>query len=577
MRRFSQLILTLLCICLLATSVYASSVTSVQSVSHVSANGACQISMSVVIRLDSPAENVTFPLPKNARDVTANGASVRTYASSIDPDVILADLNFLDGMMGDTPVNVNFTLSDVTTTVDKKLYINIPLVSSFDFPVQSLSFIITVPGELTGKPKFSSGYLQTGIESIISCSVGGNMITGITTAPLQDRETVTLVMEVPEEMFPGKLIILREGNPEVVPMAICAGLALLYWILMMRCFPLLRQKRSSPLEGVTAGEMGSHLTAAGADLTMMSFTWAQLGYLHIHPEKNGRVLLIKRMEMGNERTDFENRCFAALFSKGNIVDATSGAYARLHLRVEETVAGVREMYSRRAGNIYLFRALACGISLFSGICFANNFTTHRVLSTVLAICLAIVGAVTAWAAQGGMYRVHIRGKIPLYISLICSVLWLAVGIAAGQWLIGLLAVLAQLLAGLAAAYGGRRSDLGYQQAAQILGLRKYLKSITRPDLNRIMENNPDYFFEMLPYAIALGVDTPFARAYGKMKVGHCPYMTARENQKRTAAEWAILLRKTADKMDALQRRMELEKFIPVSLSLPVITLRPRRR
>ena len=42
------------------------------------------------------------------------------------------------------------------------------------------------------------------------------------------------------------------------------------------------------------------------------------------------------------------------------------------------------------------------------------------------------------------------------------------------------------------------------------------------------------------------------------------YMITREDRKRTAAEWALLLRKTADRMDALQRRMQLEKLLMVS-------------
>ena len=106
-------------------------------------------------------------------------------------------------------------------------------------------------------------------------------------------------MEVDDAMFPGKLVIFRDGNPEAVPMAICAALAFVYWLIFMRCLPLIRQRRTQPLEGVTAGELGCHLTAAGADLTMMVFTWAELGYLRICPDKRGRVYLQRYMDMGN--------------------------------------------------------------------------------------------------------------------------------------------------------------------------------------------------------------------------------------------------------------------------------------
>lgn len=572
MTRFRRILMALLCVVMLTTVVNAEScATSVESWATVTSNGACQVTMTVKINMDSPASSLSFPLPRGARDVTVNGSSARTYSSATDPNAVLTDLSFMDGYMGESVVTFTYTLSDVLRSehVDKPkrdfLVMEIPLLCGFDYPVKHLAFSITMPGDVTGKkPTFTSGFLQTNIESIVNCVTGGSLISGTVGQSLQDREKLTLVMEVDEKMFPGKLIIPREGNPEALPMGICAALALVYWLTMMRCLPLIRRRRTEVLEGITAGELGCHLTAAGADLTMMVFTWAELGYLQICPDKRGRVYLQRRMDMGNERTAFENRCFYSLFSKGDFVDATGMPYARLCHKVSGTISGVKEMYIRHAGNAFLFRALCCGISLFCGIAYGMNFTSNSALQTLLSIAFALVGVITAWAIQDGTYRLHIRGKIPLYIASAANLLWIVLGIVSGTWLLGLISVLAQILAGLAAAYGGRRSDLGRNQAGLILGLRHYLATIPKEELERITENNPDFFFSMLPYAIALGVDTRFAKLFGEEKMSHCCYFVAKESRKRTAAEWALLLRKTADRMDALQRRMQLEKLLFLS-------------
>ena len=572
MTRIQRIITVILCMIMLTTCVYAESgANHVESWSTVTSGGACQVTMTVRINMDHPATGLTFPLPRGAKDVAVNGSSARTYSSATDPDAVLTDLSFLDGYMGENTVTFSYSLADVLHTERNEktnkssLIMSVPLLCGFDYPVQALSFSITMPGDVTGKkPTFTSGFLQTNIDSIVNCVTGGSLISGTVTRPLQDRERLTLVMQVDEDMFPGKLIHFRDGNPEAVPMAICAAAALLYWLLFMRCLPLIRQRRTQPLEGITAGELGSHLTAAGADLTMMVFTWAELGYLRICPDKRGRVYLQKYMDMDNERTAFENRCFYTLFSRGDVVDATGIAYARLCHKVAGTISGVKEMYLRRAGNAFLFRALSCGVSLFSGICFGNNFTTNPTLRVVLSIGLSLVGVVTAWVIQDGMYRLHIRGKIPLYLCTAATLLWVTLGILSGSWLIGLLAVLAQLLAGLAAAYGGRRSDLGRTQAGLILGFRHYLGTIPKEELEQITENDPDFFFRMLPYAIAMGVDTRFAKLFGDRKMSHCTYLVTKENRRRTAAEWALLLRKTADRMDSLQRKMQLEKWLMVT-------------
>lgn len=585
MRHIRQFLIIFLCAMMLTTVVYADGSTkSVKNSSVVSSKGSCDVTLTVTVSLDSPADHLTFPLPKKAENVTMNGTSIRTYPSSASDQIILADLSDLDGIMGDYSMNFHYTISSVLQTVDKKLLLELPLLSGFDYPVQSLEFSVTLPDEISSDPNFSSGYLQSSVESVLTWKVSGNMITGFTTTALQDRETLTLSMQVSEDMFPGQLIIEREGNPEVVYMGICAAVALLYWILMMRCLPIVHQHRTTPPEGITAGEIGSRLSAAGVDLTMMVFSWAQMGYLRITPDKYGRVKLEKRMDMGNERTDFENRCFKALFHKGNVIDGTGEAYAQLCRKVAQTVSGAHEMYRRKAGNIQVFRIISCTVSLFSGICFGMNLVNKPTWQTILSMILAVLGVITAWGIQGGMYRFHIRGKTSQYIGAGCILIWILISLLAGQIWVGVAAVAAQMIAGSAAAYGGRRSKLGRTHASQILGLRIYLKKVSNRELESILEQNPDYFFDMIPYAMALGVDGKFARQFGSLPVPQCSYLNVPE-RRRTAQEWALLMRKIADKLDKRQRKMQLEKWTIVRLNfrkrspkpVPKSTRRPARR
>ena len=575
--RFIRCLLILVfCLCLMTTAVSAAtSATDMNSIISVSADGRCQVSTTVRLHFSDPATKLTFPLPKEAQNVTVGGSSVRTYTSAIDPDVILVDLTGLNGITGDYQLMFSYTLPDVIRTVqandngillyEGKLVMEIPLLSGFEYPVDAMSFSVTMPGEITTKPTFSSTYMQSSVESRIKTIVGGQLLNGNTTKGFQDREKVSLVMDVSEEMFPGKLLLERVGNPEIVPMSIFAILALVYWIVFMRTWPVFRHDRTIPIEGLTAGELGCRLTAAGVDLTMMVFTWAQLGYLRIMVDKKGHVLLEKRMDMGNERGETENRIFRTLFSRGDMVDATGARYAKLCRSVEETVSGIREMYTKRAGNAKIFRMLGCAISVFCGICFAMNLAKTQIPQVLLSILFVIFGVVTAWGMQGAMYKMHVRGKVPVYIGSVCGLLWILLGVIAGQWIMGLVVVIGQFLIGLLAVYGGRRSELGVFHAGEVLGIRHFLRKLDEKQLKRLLDNNPDYFFDMLPYAIALGVDKRFAKAFGKMPMPDCHYLLVTRNDKRTAAEWAFMVRKIADQMDKRQRKLQLEKWIPINI------------
>ena len=563
MRLIRRALMLLLCIGLLTTAVFAEdTITNASSVSTVTASGTCQVSLNVTIRLSEATATPRFALPGNAKNVTLNGASVRTYASTVSGDVILADLSSLKGMVGDYPLTFTYTLQDVTKTENRKLYVEIPMLSGSDYAIQAMSFQVTMPSEITYNPSFSSGYLQSGVESIISYVSGGTMLNGSITQPLADQETLTMKLQVEPEDFPGKLYIEREGNPEVVYMVVCGAAALLYWLLLLRNVPLIRRRETLPPEGITAGELGCRLTMAGVDLTMMVFSWAQMGYVRIQPDRHGRVFIVKKMEMGNERTEFENRCFMSLFGRSDAIDATGIPYAKLYNKVVQTVSGAKELHRRKAGNTRLFRVIGTGVSAFCGICFAMNLIHRPGFQIFAAVVLAVLGVVTGWCIQGAMYRIHIRGKMRLYLGVGCAYAWLILGFIAGVFWVGFFTVLAQLVLGLMVAYGGRRSDLGLYQAGQILGLRRYLKTISDEDMDRNLENNPDYFFDMMPFAIALGVDKKFAKRFGKRNVGHCTYISARQDRRRDAVEWALVLHKTADRMDRRQRRMLLHKWFP---------------
>lgn len=570
MRHIRRLIIFILCAMMLTTVVHAAStVESVQNYSTIAADGSCDVTMAVTVYLDGPASGLTFPLPAGSTNVTMNGSSIKTTKSASGQ--VLADLSSLDGFSGQYSLSFHYTISSVLKTVEdeeskeRKLVLELPLLSGFSYPVEYLDFSVTFPSELTAQPSFSSGYLGNSVESLMSWKSSGYTVTGNTTDTLEDKESLTLSMNVTEEMFPGQLILPREGNPEAVYMGICAALAALYWLLMMRCVPVFRQERTTPPEGITAGEVGSRLSSAGVDLTMMVFSWAQMGYLHIRPDRYGRVWLDKRMDMGNERTEFEMRVFRTLFARRDSVDGTGSTYAKLCRKAALTVSGAHEMYRRKAGNIRIFRVLFCGVSLFSGICYGMNLATDSRIQLLLSIALAILGVATGWGIQDGMYRFHIRGKTSQYIAAVCMVVWIVLGAVGEVVWIGVIAVIAQMVAGLAAAYGGRRSSLGRLHASQILGLRHYLKTVSREELERLTGDNPDYFFDMLPYAIALGVDGKFARQFGDLEVPQCAYVSAREDRRRSPAEWAYLLRKTADKLDKRQREMQVEQWTHIHI------------
>ena len=543
----------------------ASNATRVDSYVNVDSEGNCQVSLTVTLHLESADSNLTFPLPVNASNITMNGSSARTSktANAIEVDITRAT----GGLVGDFTIRFDYNIPKVVgVTKDVKgndiLQLVLPLVSGFSYPIKELSFIINLPGDIVYQPDFHSVFRQSSIESDLDIDIDKRMISGRSVAEIHDSDSMTMFMVVPQEMFPSVSMHVREGNPEVVPMLICAGLALVYWLLFLRTWPLIRTRSVTPPEGVTAGEMGCHLTLHGGDLTMMVWNWAQMGYILIQLEGR-RVMLYKRMDMGNERSQFEIKIFHMLFGSRRMVDATSPQYARLSRKVFAMIPGERNLLKSNSGNMKLFRALCCGSQVFCGICVAMNMTSNSILQVMLSLIFGIFGAISAWQIHEIAYRTHLRGKTRVYIGLVCILVWVVLGILCGEWIIPTCTALGQWAMGYFAAYGGRRSDVGRHDAGRILGLRSYLKKIPKEDLTRLQKTDPDYFFNMAPFALSLGVILPFARQFGARKLPQCPYLVTRVHGKRTAEEWAYLFADAADAMDARYRRMEMEKWLDI--------------
>ena len=360
----------------------------------------------------------------------------------------------------------------------------------------------------------------------------------------------------------------RDGNPELPYILGFFGAALLYWLLTLRTWPIRRSRASTAPEGITAGELGCRLTLTGGDLTMMVFSWAQLGYLLIAVEGN-KVYLHKRMDMGNERSAFENKVFNLLFSRREAVDATGNQYAVLCRKVAGMVPMERNMYRGNSGNMKIFRLLGCLAQGACGVCVAMNMSPVLALAVVMAVILCFLGWISGWLMQDVAYCTHLRGKVPVAIGLVILILWTLLGLLSGQVWIPLGCILGQWVLGFFAAYGGRRSDLGRHDAGQVLGLRAYLKHLPRDGINRLLQNDPDYFFNMAPYALALGIIRPYADTFGRRKLEHCPYLfTRNDTGRRTAQEWGELMRSTALKMDARAKQMRIGRWFAVPLPKP---------
>ena len=557
MKRFSLFLALLLWLTALAIPVSAhSAATNIQSETTLSGAGDCAVTLTLTLTLDASEKDPVFPVPASAQNITLNGGVVQTSAG---PNSRLVSLKSVTGGMGGTfSLSIRYTLPG---TVDEGeeggILLTLPLLSGFAYPVENFSFTVNLPGKFNSTPDFVSDYHQNEAASLLELTYTDTAISGVTRQPLKDHESLVMTLAVDGSLFPKTAAEVRVMNLMDAAVIGAALLAAVYYFLALRPIWPRKFRRASAPDGVCPGDLGGWLTGAGMDLTLLVVTWAQLGYLRIQLDDNGRVLLHKRMEMGNERSAFENRIFRSLFGRRRVVDGTGYHYAELCRLVAKQRPQGKNVYDSRSGNPWIFRALALAAGAVSGVTLAGALMPH---SGFLRILLGIVGVILSLMIQNGGLCLPLRNKLRVRIGLAATAVWLLLAILAGEWLPAALMVGFQWLCGLGAAYGGRRTVLGQNALEQILAMKRHMRRVTKAELQQILKGNPGYFHTMAPYALALGVERSFARRFGRLRLPECTYLMGGMGGQLSAAEWTEQLRRAVNILDARARRLPIEKL-----------------
>lgn len=548
------LLVSVLCVSL-CTNVFAqSSVQSMVTRCAVSHSGACSVELAVTLCLDEAVQPV-FPIPGDASEITLNGDRGNVTGSS-GGYKLLSLSSVTGGQAGTFTFHLRYTLPGVITSGKDGLILTLPLLCGFAYPVSDLSFSVSLPSQITTEPVFFSSYYQELIAAQLDVTVSDNTLRGHT-GNLKDHETLTMTLPVTDDMFPQLAVTARVmGVMDMVVLGF-AVLALLYYLLTMRPKLSHREIRTTAPDGVSAGDLQMWFTGSGIDFSLLVVTWAQLGYLRIQITDDGRVLLHKRMDMANERSRFENRCFRNLFGLRQTVEGCSDRYARLCRDVWSKAPGIKEIYRPLSGNPKIFRAIGLISGTLSGFLVAGAFAPH---SLFLKILLALVSAILCLGVQAGGGVIPRRQRLPRRIGLGCSLVWLLLGLFSGEVPLCVLMILFQTAVGLAAVCGGRRTVLGHQVMEQIRNLRRHMRFCDREEMEQLLRGNPNYFHEMLPYALALGVDRRFARHFDRLPLQDCNYLSVGNRKAMKASDWANALRTAVETLDAKATLLPLERF-----------------
>ena len=340
------------------------------------------------------------------------------------------------------------------------------------------------------------------------------------------NQAVTIFCRLPDGYFVGAYE--REKNSITVFYVCCAcfaavSLVLFFFALKPDFRKVVETVEYYPPEGISSAEMGTIMDDAVDDRDMISLIplWASQGYLTIEEEttenkKWTRILLHKKKPLPGDAPLYQSKLFNAIFAASKVVDLDDlpNSFGMNYMVSKEAL---RELYTGE-------RALSKGWTLARILMALEYIAMFAVVTTSYIYdkegYILAAGVVLPLLVPGFQFLVSKKGKglglskkrkivmwvfnvIAILFSMMFAVMsfeecWVKDDILLLMWLV-------TVAASLLCARIVRPSDYRLSLLGKLRGFRTYIKTAELPRLQMQLEENPEYFYDILPYAMAFGL------------------------------------------------------------------------
>lgn len=308
-----------------------------------------------------------------------------------------------------------------------------------------------------------------------------------------------------------------------------AVLSILLWIRYGRDDAIIETVEFYPPDQMTPAEIGYAMDEELSDGEMMTmvFYLADKGYITIEPEK-GHFVLKREKDAADEEPQHVKDFLLALFKgrKSFRTDKVPMAFRepfnKAKTRVEkdfrekhDDVYTVSAFLSRCACLIFLILDMAVYYWIMDGHFDGVYLAVFPVGFCIAAMYLACTG-MDNFRFHKGMGVVKIVAGFILYALQILISLWWFNHLPQGEYTIAFAVSMAVIF--LAMTLMQKRTPENTLLMGRINGFRSFIKNAEYERIVALSEEDPEYFYHILPYAAVLGLETQWTKHFEKIKI-----------------------------------------------------------
>ena len=453
--------------------------------------------------------NFVFKIGDKNREITGNKTYEFKY-TYVFPDDRYSDADFIYySVLG----------SEWATTIDR-----------FDY---KLTFENGVPDNLE---VYSGGYGDEGDALNVSCKLNGNTITG-TVVNIDPYNAITFYAELPEGYFSNEKTAVSKVLVILLYFVALFGCA----FALYKCITVTPKKPVQtvefyPPEGITSGEVGTIIdnSADNIDLISMIPWFAHKGYLSISEEKKilkTHTILKKLKDLPADAPTYQKTFFDGLFSSKDEVDLAdlSNSFVESLTSAKKSLKDVFKGEKRLFENDFAGYALGILTTILVALTLSND-TPVKYFENSTGITISLIPIILAFIRNPSTYKRFINKKAFIFLNIVyiavatISILFYWIYSYAGDeevlipyWASVIILILNKAVNFLC--YRNRQpTQWNLEMTGKLMGLKEFIRTAELPRLKLLMDENPEYFYDILPYAMVFGLSDKWGKLFKDLNV-----------------------------------------------------------
>ncbi len=507
------------------------------------------VSETITVNIPDQLQSIDFAIPSGnfrVSDVMVENTKYRTGNSQSANKVSITDPEKLS--TGKHEYSISYRIREYRDgDQSRDIFYFYTLLPEWKQPIGEVDIEVSFPDDFPFDDMqcYAGQFgVQDSANKITFTKKESNKTVKVTGSLIPENYGIALKAQLPEDYWTGELSGRLAFMSIIMSMAVAVIILSLLWFIGGKDPKVKKQKRTKPIEGFSPVELGYAYNSrvSISDVVRMLLEFAVKGYLRIS-EYESKTYRIFREQDPDEEEKMYRSAYNILFEdvfKGRAIEMDE-LISRLVLIKRSISDDVAAGFASPESSPFtpvsrIFRYV--GSAVF-GICLAlaNSFSYVYAHQTINFVESILMGCVAAAAAMLLCQAADTRDSSPNATSNIYEIVAAAlaaipviyVAVIVTRNTRDIIPALAIVLASVAAyfmiiimrARGRENSEL-------IAGLRQLRHFIYHPTPKELLENHladPNYYYEMLIYALAFGAEESWAISFLTLEVEEPEWFT----------------------------------------------------